>query len=330
MKVLYIFPHPRAHLPRHKILKGCLENSYPDTLLLGLTHLQNFNIGYGLLDAGTFLGQIRALLMTKGYDLVVCKDATSGLLLGLLKKWHLLKKPLILLDIVVHEHIVGARLRFLRYIVSGFNRVIYCTPSLKKLLREYFKVPEASLKYIPWAVDDVFFKPRKAETQTFIFSAGDNDRDYTTLAQATQGTGLKLKIATNRTIKGSFDIELLPGLKPLSLREEYAQAKFIVVPLYNVPSASGATALLESMAMAKATIVSDSCGIRDFVQDGHNAIVVQAQDVPSLRKAIIYLNENSQERVRLGRNARHTVEQHFNTKKQAKALVEVYRKVLTR
>lgn len=331
MRVLYLFPNPRRHQSRRQILNECLKKNYPDTLLLGLTRFNNFNIEYGLLDSAGFFGQIRPLLMLKNYDLIVCKDVTSGFFIGVLKKWNLIKKPVIFLDIVVHKKISGVKLRFLRYILSGSERVIYCASSLKEILQDYFKITDRVLKYIPWSVDSIFFYPLKAEQQQFVFSAGDNDRDYLTLIEAIRNTGLELKIATNLPFKKSSQgIEIAPWLHPSVLKQEYAQAKFIVVPLYNVPSASGATTLLESMAMAKAVIVSDSCGIRDFVKDGHDALVVKPRDILSLRKAIIYLNENPQERERLGVNARLTVEKYFNTAKQADSLIEAYRQVLKR
>jgi glycosyltransferase involved in cell wall biosynthesis len=159
---------------------------------------------------------------------------------------------------------------------------------------------------------------------------GDNSRDYDTLIEAVKDMPLRLKIITNMRLRKNHhcNIETRPWLQPVLLREEYARARFVVVPLHDVPSASGATALLEAMAMGKAVIVSDSRGIRDFVKDGQDAVVVRSGDAGLLRQAILRLDSDAEERKRIGLLARRAVVENFGTAKQAAALAKIYRELL--
>ena len=128
---------------------------------------------------------------------------------------------------------------------------------------------------------------------------------------------------------GSFDY--------FGLRDLYARAAIVVVPLADVDFQAGVTTILEAMAMGKPVIVTHSQGQTDVVEDrrmrraatrparvrvsftrqlaqelGHpvepTGLYVPPADPAALRQAIVYLLDHPEERARLGAAGRRTVE----------------------
>lgn len=84
------------------------------------------------------------------------------------------------------------------------------------------------------------------------------------------------------------------------------------------------TGLLEAMSLAKPCVHARTDAITDYgvFEDGENIILINPHDVKgSAEKLSHYLN-NRQELNRIGRNARDTIEQHFNLEKQMDGFLE--------
>ncbi len=64
------------------------------------------------------------------------------------------------------------------------------------------------------------------------------------------------------------------------LRQLYAQARFVVVPLFQVNFQAGVTTILEAMAMGKAVIVTRTPGQTDYIQEGVTGLYVPLADAP--------------------------------------------------
>lgn len=97
-------------------------------------------------------------------------------------------------------------------------------------------------------------------------------------------------------------------LSPLQLRALYGRALFVVIPLHDVPSDCGVTALTEAMAMGKAVVLTRTSGQVDIVCDWEHGIYVAPGDPAALRDAIHYLVNHPDERERMGWAGRERVE----------------------
>src|SRR6185312_14637604 len=117
--------------------------------------------------------------------------------------------------------------------------------------------------------------------------------------------------AIPRSVEADKRIAVIRGrLRWRELRQLYAEARFIVVPLAASVHASGISSLLEAMAMGKAIIVSDSPGIRGTVEPDVTALVVPCGDDAALRQAIERLWTDDLLCQRLGAAARAFVEKN--------------------
>lgn len=86
-------------------------------------------------------------------------------------------------------------------------------------------------------------------------------------------------------------------------------------------------ALLEAMAAAVPPVVLNQKALKHIVQDGHTGLVVNNHH--EYGKAMRYLFENPDERVRIGENASRFVRENFSISNTLHGLENVYKKVLS-
>jgi glycosyltransferase involved in cell wall biosynthesis len=117
------------------------------------------------------------------------------------------------------------------------------------------------------------------------------------------------------------------------LRSAYARAGCVVVPQHADDYAFGSeggglTALLEAMAMGKAIVASDRAVLRDYVDDGVEAILVPPGDPAALREAIEGVLGDRELAASLGAAARRRVEREFTSTVFASRLAPLLRSVV--
>jgi glycosyltransferase involved in cell wall biosynthesis len=113
----------------------------------------------------------------------------------------------------------------------------------------------------------------------------------------------------------------------------YGHAGCVVVPQHppGYPYGSeggGLTALLEAMAMGKAVVATDRPVLRDYVDDGVEALLVPPEDPVAMRDAIERVLSDGDLAARLGRAARARVEQEHTSDVFASRLAPVLRSVV--
>ncbi len=121
------------------------------------------------------------------------------------------------------------------------------------------------------------------------------------------------------------NIKLIGYIKNEELPNYYQRSKLCVFPSYKKEGVL--TTMLEAASTQKAIITSDCCGMKDFVINGMNGILVKPKDSHSLYKNIRKLLINQELRYKLGFNARKTILQKWtwkhSIKKLEKVLIEV-------
>lgn len=83
--------------------------------------------------------------------------------------------------------------------------------------------------------------------------------------------------------------------------------------------------LLEGGAAGLALVATDSVGCREIIRNGENGVLVPPGDVPALASALKRLIADPEERARLGRAARATIERDFSLDQVIRETLEVYR-----
>jgi glycosyltransferase involved in cell wall biosynthesis len=150
----------------------------------------------------------------------------------------------------------------------------------------------------------------------YIFSAGKQYRDYSTLIKAIKGTGYKLIIVSDRnSMKYVENCDELTVFYDIP-KEEYfnllLKSKIVIVPLKNDFSSCGQVALLEAMSYGKPIIVTKVTGSADYIEDGKSGLFYEKGNYSDLRKKIVLLIENKELRNTLSQQVMIAIKKVYN------------------
>jgi glycosyltransferase involved in cell wall biosynthesis len=233
---------------------------------------------------------------------------------------------------LIYERSTRARRRLLAESLRSAAAVVCLGESQREQLIEQTGLDPARVYTALLGIDERFFAPRPLpEGEPYVLTVGkDLSRDFATFVEAVRRLGVRAELAVYpRNLEG---IQLPPKVRarvvgPTELRELYAGAACVVIPQHrpDYPYGSeggGLTALLESMAMAKPTVISDRPILSDYVTGGETAVVVPPEDPAALASAIerVLVDPGS-----LGPVARRRVEDGLTTQHLAERLVPIFR-----
>jgi glycosyltransferase involved in cell wall biosynthesis len=134
-----------------------------------------------------------------------------------------------------------------------------------------------NVSVLPYQVDSEYWQPQAPVVggeRPLIVSAGSENRDYATLIESVRGLEVDVCIASGshwarEEASARFlpaNVTLLTGTLAFErLRDLYARASLVVVPLHPVANQSGITTILEAMSMAKPVIVTATPGQREAI-----------------------------------------------------------------
>lgn len=197
-------------------------------------------------------------------------------------------------------------------------------------------VPADRVVLTPFMVDTKFFAAENssATLRRMICSVGLEFRDYATLCDAVDGLDVDVVIAAGSRWSKRPDLitdKLLPAnvsvctLDFVDLRDLYAEAQFVVMPLLETDFQAGVTTLLEAMAMGKAVVCSSTAGQTNVITEGETGLYAPPGDVPALRAAITKLLDNPDLASAMGRRARTEAEERFAVEHYARGLARTVR-----
>lgn len=227
-------------------------------------------------------------------------------------------------------------------LLRNMDSILVLCQSMKEQMVKLGAAPDKVHK-INYSVDQKFFVPSTKINQEpgLIVSIGEvRTRDYGMLFEAVRGLSAEVIVIaagmwSAREKNSRLNDPQIPSntrlskrLAPIQLRELYAKAQFVVLPIYDTVSWAGATVTLEAASMGRAVIAPRSRGLSDFIIDGETGVLVEPGNAQALRAAIERLLANPQEARRLGGNARQRVDEELNLDTYVKRLAGVLSKYL--
>jgi glycosyltransferase involved in cell wall biosynthesis len=224
-----------------------------------------------------------------------------------------------------------ARLILTTRIAGQIDRyIVYCT-SQADFVRDQLHVPGERVVLSTFMVDTEFFSPDKVQAtkRRMICSAGLERRDYPTLMDAVDGLDVEVVIAAaspwskqhdstaDRPLPSNVEIRRLDLHE---LRQLYAEAMLLVMPLHDVDFQAGITTILEAMSMGLPVVCTRTTGQTDTIVDGETGAYVPLGDARAVRAAVERLLDDPAERDRIGQHARRWVVAHADIETYARAL----------
>lgn len=274
---------------------------------------------------------VAGLRRARGYNVVFSDGEHLGIPLGAAMRSVQMRVPHLMIG---HNLLAPAKARLLRHLpIPGVDvAVVHSAGQVDRLVAET-AVPRAKLAVIPYGVDTRFWSssaaPAAGVEGDLVASAGREHRDYRTLVEALPADA-RLRIAdhslfTPRATREDpavwpANIERV-ALHPSGLRDLYAKAAVVVVPVVETLMPAGITTLLEAMAMGKALVVTETSGLRGIVEDGRTGLLVPPGDSRAMRSAIERLLTSPGERTALGTRARQEAVARYDVEVFTDALV---------
>jgi glycosyltransferase involved in cell wall biosynthesis len=163
-------------------------------------------------------------------------------------------------------------------------------------------------------------------TRDGVFAGGNSLRDYGPLVAAAGELDVPVTLAT-KLLDGPLPASVTAG--PVSYErffELLRNARAVVVPLADRKDrTAGQQTYLNAMALGKAVIVTDSPGVREYVEDGQTGIVVPAGDPEALARALRWVLDpaNAEAVERMAAAAADTARTTFSPERYAQALLAV-------
>ncbi len=81
--------------------------------------------------------------------------------------------------------------------------------------------------------------------------------------------------------------------------------------------------IMEAQSTGRVVVTTDSVGCRDTVENGYNGFLVSVKDVDAMVEKCIWLLENPDQVVEMGKNARQFAEEHFDGRKINEQIFEI-------
>jgi glycosyltransferase involved in cell wall biosynthesis len=244
---------------------------------------------------------------------------------------------------------------------SHLDTIIVFCESQRSLLVDALHVSTERVVKLTRMIDECFWKPTASsgaitaaapvETgqRPMICAAGVEFRDYPTLLKAVRGLDVGVCIGAASGYDSHLSARGLSNIPPnvtvrkytyAEMRDLYAEASFVVIPLREVNFTAGLSLIFEAMAMGKAVIVSGTRGQTDVIRDPRNngrgpvarewwpgfldvpglaetlgklptGYYVTPGDSVELRRMIQYLLDHPEVAEELGRNGRRVLEGYF-------------------
>ena len=274
---------------------------------------------------------IKVLLGRRNVDVVISVFESSATVLSFLRSWIPFRPKLIMWDIAPDE--VWRPRRWLQNLtVPRVDNILLLSSHQQSYLEKRWHAGDKA-KMIWQSVDTDFYQPEPAQPQGPVFAIGDDHgRDWSTLIEALAPLDIELVLKTRSKIQ--LPEGALLRVRQISnrvsfreLRELYAKASIVVIPLSETLNVSGVGSVLESMAMGKAMVISDNPPIRDYLEPGKTADVVPVGDALALRVAVVALLSDNDRMENMGRLARERVVNLYGNKVFANRFADALRDI---
>jgi glycosyltransferase involved in cell wall biosynthesis len=221
------------------------------------------------------------------------------------------------------------RLRAYRWAYRGVDRVVYFSRNQTPVYRDVLGIPADRLAVVPFGIDHEYFSPPPSDDDDgYVLAVGrDKGRDWATLLDAVRDTDLDVKVACRPEDVAGLDVpanvELLGYVDRPTYRSLTARARVVAVPTHVLAYPTGQSVTLEAMAMGKCCVVTDTPAMRDYLEDGVDAVLVPPGDSDRLRRALLQVVADAELRKRTGVAAREAVDARFNAPAMWRAIAEV-------
>ena len=225
-------------------------------------------------------------------------------------------------------------LRLLRFLqpTLAVDSWLCVTRYQARLLRSAVANESVPVTAVAQAVDTQFWRSDLAEPiadRPTILAVGAEMRNYPLLFAAAPYIDAEIVVLaastwmeTKRealTTKPENVTLITERLTHSKLRDFYAAAELVVVPVYDTPQAAGITTIHEAMAMGKCVVATRSLGLPDSLIDNQTGVITAPKKI-ALANSINHLLDHPDRRQKLGQTAAQRMRHSYSLEWYATAV----------
>ncbi|HWJ31686.1 MAG TPA: glycosyltransferase family 4 protein [Gaiellaceae bacterium] len=277
--------------------------------------------GYG----GDFASVLTSLREINRADVVLSTVDTVGIPLVLLKRFGLVRPPVVYIAVGLPERLVQLRRLhgLYRRALGNARAIVSYAESEVEWLRGW--LGGANVVFVPFGVDAEAFRPVDREPELDVVSVGaDPRRDFALLAGiAKRRPDLSFLVVASadhaRTLSG---VPVETDIPLEAVRDRLGSARVVALPVRDNSYSGATTTLLQAMAMAKPVVVSRTDAIASGygLEDGLNCRLVPPGDAAAFEQALLETLTGADAARNLGIRARETVERSLSWERYTSAL----------
>ena len=281
---------------------------------------------------------LQALLRTRKthYDLVIAWEGKNGFPYAVLRSIIGQKHPPLIILAFNIRGIISHFLSLARFGLRSVARVVVFTPVEVEQYQRLLSLSPEMICYCPhgWYDPMLWYDPEKvnksealARAGKFILASGRSYRDYGTLARAVGGTEVNVKVSGRDFNLAGIDfpknMETTGWLAEREFQDYLYESSFYVVPLQSITFAGGDSSVLQAMSFGRAVVATRAPSTETYVEHGQTGLLVKPGNVEDMRQAILYLWQNPDEAIRMGKEARRRFEENHTIDKLAQRVYDV-------
>jgi len=262
------------------------------------------------------LRALKVLLFERNADVIVSVFESNVFFILLLRAVFRFKPRIVLWEVSGRGW--AKRDKVLDFVVPRVDHVFVLTQHQKKEVESLYHLRNPA-EIVGFAVDDHFYSPHpsKESKDSYVLAVGDDvGRDYQTLVNACHALGLPLKLRSSTKLpnlgEAASGVTVVGRQTYDELRDLYAGARIVVVPLKSVDYPSGITAIFEALAMGKPLITSRTGTTVDFISHGENGLLVTPESPSELSNELGILWNDKVLQEKLAQNARRHLDEKFS------------------
>jgi glycosyltransferase involved in cell wall biosynthesis len=221
----------------------------------------------------------------------------------------------------------GIRRRMARFAARVVDRFVVHSPLEVVLYAQYLDICVDRFQFVPLQRPQPRIERQEELSRPFLLAMGSAHRDYDLLIRAVRGLGIRTVIVAGRDIANQLertpDVEVRSGLTYLECERLLSAARICVVPIKNDRTASGQITFIAALHMGVPVVARRCPGTEGYLDNGHNAILVEPDSVEDMRGQIVRLWKDCELRARLAVAGRRDAMERFSDSAAGTALLSI-------
>lgn len=225
----------------------------------------------------------------------------------------------------------GPKDLLLKALLPRMNGLWALSQPQTELIRDWLGKDAPPVHFLRFGIDHHFFTPCEYPDRPLVLSIGrDRDRDPKTLFAVAEEVlrsrpDAEVVIQSGSSLRPPAGVQVIPSIPHRQLRDYYRRASVVAVATRPNVHVSGMTVALESMATGRPVVMSDTPGMRDYVDNGVTGLLFPCGDSSGMAEGIISLLDSPKVAAQMGQMGTERIRALHTTDLMAESLRQIVR-----